>query len=136
MKLKELVGIKKLDAVDFSTESIKNWGDDYEDCCVCRFRLDGIVYVAVEDPDDGYRSSMKDLAIDDSAKMKNVFPQIDVRCEYRGKSNEYDGADVLELVDIKTEGIVLEVGTENTDDYYPWFTAKFHPKTICLNSAS
>ena len=134
MELKDITGVKKLDAVDFSTESIKSWDDMYEDCQVCRFRLDDVVYVAIEDPEDGYRSSMKELFIDNNAKIKNVFKKIDVICRHRNKMDNHTDADVLELIDAKTGKIVLEVGTENTDDYYPWFTASFNPKAMCLNS--
>ena len=73
MELKELVGEHMLDAVDFSDEQVKTWGDQFEACQVMRFRLDGKVYVAVEDPSDGYRSCMNDLAVADDATMKNTF---------------------------------------------------------------
>lgn len=133
MELKELTGKKVLDAVDFSAESIKSWGDSYEDCQVCRFRLDGVVYSAVEDPDDGYRSHMRDLVVNENSTMTNVFEGQEVLCRYRDKS-EYDTDDVLELVDTTTGKVVLEVGTRNTDDYYPWFTATFNPEAMAVNT--
>jgi len=64
----------------------------------------------------------------------NVFPGIEVLCRHIDKSGRIQSDDILEIVDIKTGGIVLEVGTANTDDYYPWFVAKFHPEEMCLNS--
>ena len=102
MKLKDFTGAKVLDAVDFLVEKTVNYCDETEDCQVCRFRLDGVVYVAVEDPDDGYRSMMNELVIDNDAAMKNVFVGCDVICRHTEKG-DYQDDDILELVDTKTE---------------------------------
>ena len=137
MELNELKGKYMLDAVDFTDEQIKSWGDMYEDCEVCRFRLDGVVYMAAEDPDDGYRSHMRDLVVDDSANMKNVFPSIEVLARHRTEqktSYSTQESDVLELVDTTTGEIVLTVGTENTGDYYPYFVANFVPASMVTNA--
>lgn len=50
MELRELTGLHVLDAVDFSMSM-----SIVEDPQVMSFRVDGIVYMAAEDPDDGYR---------------------------------------------------------------------------------
>lgn len=135
MELQELTGKHTLDAVDFSQESRKRWTDEYEDCQVCRFRINGTVYAAVEDPDDGYRSSMRDLFVDKEAKLQNVFPPIEVVGVYRTKgSYGYQDA-ILELIDLTTGKVVLEVGTASCDDYYPSFVASFHPGNMATNAA-
>lgn len=137
MELKDLVGGHTLDAVDFSREMIKEtWGDGFEDCQVMRFRLDGKCYVATEDPSDGYRSSMKDIVISDSAEMKNVFAPLKVVGRHRTAGNYGDQDDVLELIDSETGEIVLEVGTTSVDDYYPGFVASFHPEAMAHNKAT
>ena len=133
MELKDLVGKHILDAVDFTDEKIKDFSDEYEDCQVCRFRLDGIVYMAAEDPDDGYRSHMRDLIVDDAAVMKNSFPPCEVLCRYRSVDEDGNESDILELVDTATGQIVLAVGTENTDDWYPYFVSDFSPKAMAVN---
>ncbi|NTF69400.1 hypothetical protein [Rhizobium rhizogenes] len=120
-------------AVDFTTEKFERWTDEMEDCQVCRFRLDGVVYVAIEDPDDGYRSHMRELIVQEGATMTNVFPAIDVECNYRIENEWNDVDDILEIVDTTTGKIVLEVGTSNTDDYYPSFVASFHPENMATN---
>lgn len=135
MELKDLVGKHWLDAVDFTNEQIKEtYGDRYEDSSVCRFRLDGVVYVAAEDPGDGYRSSMRELTVQDNAKLDNVFPAIEVIGRHRDKSG-YDADDILEIIDAVTGKIVLEVGTTRTDDYYPSFVACFSPENMATNAA-
>lgn len=126
-----LIGEHVLDAVDSSTERVKTWGDSFEDANVIRFRLDGKVYTAVEDPDDGYRSSMERLYIADDP-IKNVFPPCKVLV--RKKADEaYGSNDTLEMLDVVTGKVVLEVGTDNSDDYYPSFVAAFHPENMAVN---
>lgn len=53
-----LVGIHKLDAVDRASEPREDEWSGIGSAQCLRFRLDGKVYVALEDPEDGYRSSM------------------------------------------------------------------------------
>jgi len=131
MELKDLVGLKKLDSVDFSTEVGGYYPD--EECTVCRFRLDGVLYAAYEDPEDGYRSCMKELVIVKNNLSKNIFDPIDVMCRYNN-GTEYYESDILEIVDIVTGKIILEVGTDHYEDYYPLFVARFDPTAMCLNN--
>lgn len=130
--LESLVGEHILDAVDTFTESVKQYGDHFEDCSIIRFRLDGKVYTATEDPDDGYRSSLGTLFMSADEPMRNTFPAI--RVDARKKANEtYQTNDTLELVDLVTGKVVLEVGTDNTDDYYPSFVGAFWPENMATN---
>lgn len=135
-ELKDLVGLHMLDAVDFETISVPEWegADTFEDASTCRFRLGGVVWAAVEDPSDGYRSSMRELRLLNDAPMVNAFPPVQVLAVHRAKRG-WDAADVLELIDTKTGQTVLEVGTDNTDDYYPSFVADFRPEALSLNAA-
>lgn len=135
MELKDLTGEHVLDAVDLTTEKFTDRDDNYKDCEVCRFRLDGVTYVAAEDPEDGYRSHMRDLLIDDKGVMKNPFNPIKVICKYRSESGDSwkQEDDVLELIDVETNKIVLEVGTGNTDNSFPYFIADFQPRNMAIN---
>lgn len=139
MELKDLVGNHILDAVNFSNEQVKTWSGEFEDCEVVRFRLNGQVFAVTEDPDDGYRSSMRDIALLDDVQMQNVFPPQAVVGRYQSERTPYDDAgyvnqtDILELVDARTGLVVLEVGTDNTGDYYPSFVSSFHPEAMACN---
>lgn len=135
IELQALAGEHLLDAVDFSTEDVPRWYDasDFEHCQVMRFRLDGKVYTALENPVDGYRSCMRDLIVSES-EMRNVFQPVRVVARHRSTNGDY-AADILELVDAITGRTVIEVGTDNTDDYYPWFVAAFHPEAMAINQA-
>lgn len=137
VELKSIVGLKVLDAVDFTNERVKNWagGDEWEDCSACRFRLDGKVYLAIEDLSDGYRSHWASLAqFTDEVPMENVFPPVKVLARQRPAGMYGREADILELIDIQTGGVVLEVGTDNTD-YYPSYVASFSPENMSTNAS-
>lgn len=119
--LESLVGEHELSGVDMSVES-----NGYEDASVCRFVLDGKAYTATEDPDDGYRSYLGTLQ--EGGEVKNSFPAQRVLCYMRGGSDE-----TLVFRDVVTGKEVLEVGTDNTDDYYPSFVAHFQPQNMAIN---
>ena len=132
MELKDLVGEHMLDAVDFSDEQVKTWGENFAACQVMRFRLDGRVYTATEDPDDGYRSSMREITVGDWS-MTNVFQPVRVIGRHRTAGEYGHSSDVLELIDAGTGQTVIEVGTDNDDDYYPSFVASFRPEAMTPN---
>lgn len=129
IELKALVGPHVLDAVDFDTAQFKDWHGDFEDSAVMRFRLDGVAYCVVEDPDDGFRSSMRHayIATDD---MKNTFPPVQVIGRWRTEGPYGDTDEVIEFINTDNGEIVLEAGTSAVDDYYPGFVAIFRPDAI------
>lgn len=61
-------------------------------------------------------------------------PPQEMRC-YMKAENEYgENADVLVMQDTTTDEIVLEVGTENYDDWYPCCHFEYHPEGMACNS--
>lgn len=134
MELKDLEGAHVLTGVDEeSGEIVSQYGADstYVGNTI-RFCLDGTIYVVREDDDDGYRSSMRDITVG-TTPMVNTFPPVQVIGVYRDhRGSGY--CDILELIDVVTGKLVLEVGTENTDDYYPSFVASFNPKGMVINA--
>ena len=129
-----LVGERVLDGVDRLTESVKkSYGDRYEQCEVLRFRLDGITYMAIQDPSDGYRSCLGAFRIDET-EVKNTFPP--ARVLVRKLIDRYAGgpeADLLEMTCVATGKQILVVGTDHADDYYPSFVADFQPAHLPCN---
>lgn len=123
MELKDLVGEHQLDAVDFESEGV---APEYEDCQVIRFRLNGVVYRVIEDPEDGYRSAMRKIEVATGATMRNRFVPVRVRAVYKTRDKHETECDILELFNASTGRLVLEVGTEDVEDYYPCFVASFH----------
>lgn len=127
-----LLGEHMLSGVDLFNSKVKQeWGDYYEDCQCISFVLDGVTYAAIEDPSDGYRSSMESLKISDH-EVKNVFSPIRVVCKKKGNEGYHDN-DTLQFIAMNGR-VVMEVGTDNADDYYPWFVAFFDPTAIPVQS--
>lgn len=116
LTLEDLVGQHVLDAVDFLSVNATD-----QDSSAMRFRLDGVVYMVVEDPDDGYRSSMREIFVD-PAPIVNVFRPIKV-------FGIYDSG-TLRLKASGNGKTILEVGTDHSDSYYPSFVTSFNPEGI------
>jgi hypothetical protein len=148
MELKDLAGIHMLDAVDYGTVLVNHtdsWNDGDRKVNQLRMRLDNVTYVCEEDPDDGYRSSMRDLRIlgSEDKPITNVFGYIVVECRYAGSDNERhhknngyacgSTCDVLEIYDKENGKLIIEVGTENTGEYYPYYVANWNPMNLHIN---
>lgn len=127
MELKDLAGLHKLSGVDFENIKVNKYGS-FEDANTIRFCLDGKIYTAIEDPCDDYRSCMKEIILS-KATMTNKFKPMEVVGIYRDKSG-YNSCDILELVNISNGRTVVRVGTDNNDDYYPFFVSEFNPENI------
>jgi hypothetical protein len=106
------------------------------------FKIDGIVFKVLEDPEDGYRSCLG--TIEYSAASNGIFfpnPVARVRIEAyedepRGEEYSTGTCEGYKLVDVNDGHIWLEFGTDNTNDYYPYFVFRHMPKlqvsgTIC-----
>lgn len=134
MKLEDLIGERILTGVEFGTlPKSEEAPYRYEDANTMTFVLDGHAYCVVESPDDGYRSSMEDIFEVPIESVKNTFEPVRVLARYR-HNGQYGGTDdILELIDVVTTKLVLEAGTENSDDYYPSFVANFSPENMACN---
>lgn len=121
--LESLVGPHKLSGVSYVGQYGKKteWG---EIASAIYFTLDGVTYVAIEDPADGYRSMMTAMLISDDAPS-NTFDPVDV------VANLND--DILEFTDIKSGLVVLRVGTDYSADYYPSFVSDWQPGNLAVN---
>lgn len=132
MELKDLCGEHVLTGVDFDTIP-PNPDEYYDEANSMTFILDGKAYCAIEDPSDGYRSSLRDLFVATVESVKNTFEPCRVVGTHK-TTRDYGGScDILELIDVTTGQVVLEVGTDNDDDYYPWYVAYFRPQNMAAN---
>ena len=130
MKLNDLVGKHILSGVEVGTLERKAWFG-IEQCNYIKFTLDGVTYIAIEDPDDGYRSYMEELEISEKP-CKVKLPNIEVVCKMM-EDSEYENNDVLQFIDILSGKEILSVGTENYDDYYPCCHLEYHPENMYCN---
>lgn len=133
--LDNLVGEHVLTGVDFGSVTFTEGYHEGETADTCVFELDDEVYTATEDPSDGYRSSMESIT-KGGATVSNRFPPCRVVGSMKvAEEGSYESShDVLQFRDVTTGQIVLEVGTGNTDDYYPYYVANFDPKAMEINS--
>lgn len=127
-ELKELLGPHTLTGCD-TDRVIKG---KYEDCRTVDFVLDGRTYTALEDPNDGYRSYLGEL-LESSQPVKNTFPACLVTGEQR-KNDEYHDCNIIDLRDTTTGKVVLSIGTDYYDDYYPCFVGEFDPTAMAVNA--
>lgn len=118
------------------------------------FMVDSIVFKILEDPNDGYRSTLG--AIDYTDQHNSIFfktPVARVRIETYDTAGEPDDRPSLKehggddydyalcenqgyrLVDVTDGHVWLEFGTHNYDDYYPIFIFRHTPKAIPLKTA-
>lgn len=132
VNLSDLCGAHALTGVEDAMIEVEGSWRGKQTVNVMRFVLDGKTYHAQEDPDDGYRSHCKDVMVDNTP-VSNTFPP----CRVLGRMREdsaHEQNDVLQLIDISTGKVVLEVGTGNTSDYYPYYVAAFDPAAMAINA--
>ena len=99
------------------------------------FKLDNIIFKVLEDPDDGYRSHLG--VIEYGNQSDSIFFRTSlgkVRIEvYEGEIKDEDSwsserCQGYRLVDVTDGHVWLRFGTDNTDDYYPYFVFRHMPK--------
>ena len=133
MELKDLIGKHMLTGVNMGSRVHHPYKDEEytENCQTISFVLDGVTYTVIENPDDGYRSSMREI-ITDSIVVENTFAPVEVLGVMR-ENDCFETFDVLDLIDTTTKLLVLSAGTANTSDYYPCFVAEFMPENMAIN---
>lgn len=126
-----LIGMHMLSGVDrFSTSHNTTLSNRMAECF--RFCLDGITYAAMEDPSDGYRSSMECLYTDGES-INMSFAAVSVLLIKKQQGQYSKGDSVFQMIDVLNGNVVLEFGTENSDDYYPSFVASWKPENLYIN---
>ena len=126
MELKDLVGIHELSGLDQATFDA---GYGYDDAVAFHLILDDITYKIMEDPCDGYRSYLGEITVCTDNVTNKFPPQI-----VEGKMSTDAYRDVIIFTDIYTDKIVLEIGTDNCDDYYPCCVMNWQPENLAINN--
>lgn len=90
-----------------------------------QFKLDKVVYEAIEDESDGYRSYMDSVIAKDVEK--SIFFQRAISDVWLVQEDDgyFDG---YKLIDVADGHIWLRFGTDKSEDYYPWFVFEYSPK--------
>lgn len=130
MKLKDLIGKHILSGIEVGKKIVGNYG--YEELCnYIKFTIDDTTYMALEDPDDGYRSYMRELIIV-KEECQTKLPNISVCCHMK-ENSDYEYNNILVFVDVNSGKEILEIGTENYDDWYPYCVLEYHPENMFCN---
>jgi hypothetical protein len=88
-----------------------------------KFKIDDMVFEALEDPNDGYRSSLGAIIVIDDNGIYHKQPLAKIKVIY-----DCTGEDVVhKFVDVDTGHIWLTIGTGDCGDYYPYFIFKYTP---------
>jgi hypothetical protein len=131
MELKDLVGKHTLYGIEVGEKEFETRWDGIEERCYVKFTLDGIHYLAVENPSDGYRSYMEDLqTTDDPCEIP--LPNVEVVCHME-EDDEWDKNDILVFVDAANGKEILRIGTGKCDDYYPYCEMEYTPENMSCN---
>lgn len=111
----------------------KQLGDYEEDPEAVVLQIDGINYGFYVGPSDGYRSYSEVEELSDFKCQHTFSPQF-VDLEIEETPRPYDDYDyILKFKDAINGKIVLEVGTEFANDYYPCAVFRWFPENLEIN---
>lgn len=130
MQLEDLVGKHILSGIEVGTIEIKD-GWYVEETNYLKFVLDGTCYFASENPSDGYRSYMNDLrVIDETCEIP--LPNVEVVCHMK-EVYKCGADDTLIFIDAANGKKILEIGTDYSDEWYPYCVLEYIPENMSCN---
>jgi len=95
------------------------------------FRINDKNYMALENPDDGYRSYCEVEETD--VECTFTFPDQEVFLLTYDERRGYENVWGIELLNIDDGSLILKIATENYDDYYPIAIMEYHPENMPIN---
>jgi hypothetical protein len=91
-----------------------------------KFRIGNVTFEVLEDPDDGYRSSMEEVKVC-TDQLRPTFEEKVTICNY-----EHSYITGFSLVN-ENQDAVLIFGTDHVDNYYPCFVFDWNPQLLTFN---
>ena len=117
-----------LEGVELSDVEYVDIYDNLTNANAVIFRINGKNYVAIENPDDGYRSYCEFV------KEYEVAPLYRFKNEVIGLNIETDESDdIITFIDANNGKHVLTIGTRRTDAYYPICIFDYEPLNMSCN---
>ena len=93
-----------------------------------KFKLGDVVFEAIEDPGDGYRSYLESVVLSEPTGIFSKQPLAQVYIfPSTYEEDNYDEGNSFDLIDANTGHIWLSCYTKYTDDYYPMFCFNYTP---------
>lgn len=130
VKLSSLTGRHKLSGVELGVMHDISINEDRN---YVKFTLDNVHYLAVENPDDGYRSYCEDLVVTEQPPLFSFEPQ-DMDCMMMESFPGGFENDILVMRDAYSGEVVLEIGTDSVDDWYPCCRFHYKPENMSCNN--
>jgi len=113
------ITMQTIDWADLIGKEAKFYG-----VCGKRFKLGSIVFEAVEDANDGYRSCLENFYILDKEECKDdIFFHESIADVMIIESPRIDGIEIVE-----NDHTYLTIGTDTSDNYYPFFVFEYNPR--------
>lgn len=97
---------------------------DFYGVCGNRYKLDDIVWEAMENKSDGYRSYLGSIDVS-AEKSSDIFFAASLGKVYVSKCADPEG---WQIVDEETGHVLLRIGTDYGDNHYPCFRFVCAPK--------
>jgi|ERR1051325_1448921 hypothetical protein len=133
VNLGELQGEHLLSGVDDLQEEVSDGWGGTDNVNVFLVRLGDKTYKFSEDPDDGYRSYLSTVFVVDTEVSYKFPPQkVYAAMKPRDESDYYDH-EILQFFDAENHELVLEVGTDDVEDYYPTCVMHWYPQNLSVN---
>lgn len=113
--------------------------DEYhidEDIEVDLFCLNGVTYGAYIDPYDGYRSYGIISPMENGVKCQYTFSPQPVRVkneEVKNSAGNLTDKELIKIIDAVNKKEVLVVGTDYSEDYYPYAIFNYTPENLEIN---
>ena len=86
-----------------------------------QFKIDHLVFEAIEDQDDGYRSMLECVTVNEPSAAFDFFQtpldHVKILCD-----------DFYEVISTADGHVWLRFGTDYTDSYYPMFVFEYTPR--------
>lgn len=125
-----LVGEHIMTGIELGQINRKPFGDIEVIVGCAKFTLDGVTYIAIENPDDGYRSWIEALETTDEP-CKYKLPDTRVVCTIDPCSTSR----ILNFIDAVNGETFLRIGTAYYDDWYPYCVFDYTPENLHYNKS-
>ena len=97
--------------------------------------IDNNVYVFEIDHDDGWRS-YGNLYIPENVSVNNIknrFLAQEVIITQHHREHTDSNKEFYTITDVETGKVILEIGTDYTDSYYPMAICHYYPENMAIN---
>ena len=131
--LKDFEGKHLFGGADIFQGTGRDHWNEKEENTFCRFCIDGVFYETYGDPDDGYRGYLESIkrTFDYGPTLLNHFVPVDI--VYVSEKAEYGfhvQCDLIKIINVENDKIILELGTEEIDSYYPEYIIDYCPENL------